>query len=112
MAETAKSGYAVGEAIGDAGSRHQMFDGVDGADGSFGFEGGERVHFLPEMYGITQFAFGDAAKPSVSFFEHESAAFLLHGFAIAFKHGGTDVVALDGEMSGFGGQVGAYGEAD
>ena len=38
--------------------------------------------------------------------------FLLHAFAIAFEHGGADVFALDGEMSGFGGQVGAYGEAD
>ena len=112
MAEAAESGDAVGEAIGDSGSGHEVLDGVDGADRAFSFEGGERVHLLPEMYGIAQLAFGDAAQPPVPFFQHESATFLLHAFAIAFENGGADVVAFDREMSGFGGEVSAYGQAD
>ncbi len=89
-----------------------MLDGVDGTDGAFGFEGGECVHFLPEVDGIAEFACGDAAQPLMTFSQNEGATFLQHGFAIAFENGAADVFALDGEMSGFGGEVGAYGQAD
>ena len=37
MAEAAESGNAVGETIGDAGSGHEVLDGVDGADGALQF---------------------------------------------------------------------------
>jgi hypothetical protein len=42
---------------------HEMLQSVDGADGAFGFEGGKRVHLLPEADGIAEFAFGYAAQP-------------------------------------------------
>lgn len=36
VAQTTQSGDAVREAIRDAGCRHEMFNGIDGADGHFG----------------------------------------------------------------------------
>ena len=103
VAEAAESGNAVGEAKRDAGSGHEVLEGVDGADWGFGFEGGERVHFLPEVDGIAEFAFGNAAEPLMVFAEHECASFLLYAFAIAFENGAADVLALEGETSGFDG---------
>lgn len=67
MAQAAESGDAVGEAVGDAGSWHQMLQGIDGSDRALGFEGAERVHFLPEVDGIAEFAGGDAAQPLMTF---------------------------------------------
>src|SRR5580698_4808456 len=88
-----------------------MLEGIDGADGRFGFEGGKCVHSCPEVDGIAEFAFGDAAEPLMPFAEDEGATFFLQGFAIAFEHGAADVLALDREASGFGGEVGADGQA-
>jgi hypothetical protein len=53
VAEAAESGDAVHQTIADGRTGHEMFEGIDGADGSFGLEGGERVHFLPEARGLT-----------------------------------------------------------
>src|SRR5271154_6056052 len=67
VAEAAESGGAVGQAVRDVGCGHQVLESVDGADGALGFQGGEGVHFLPEVDGIAEFAFGDAAEPLMLF---------------------------------------------
>jgi len=87
-----------------------MLEGIGGADGGFGFEGGKGVYFLPEMDGIAEFSFSDAAEPLMPFSQHERATFFLQAFAIAFEHGAANVLAFEGETSGFDGQMGADGE--
>src|SRR5260370_7015295 len=73
VAEAAESGSAVGQAELDAGCGHQVLQSIGGADGDFSFEGGERVHFLPEAHGTAKFALADAAQPHTLFAEHQGA---------------------------------------
>ena len=80
-----------------------MLDGIDGADRSFGFQGRERVHLLPETDRIAEFAFGDAAEPLMFFAEDEGATLLLHSLAIAFEHDAADVLTLERKTSGLDG---------
>src|SRR5271155_874386 len=82
-----------------------MLEGIDSADWTFAFEGWECVHFLPEVDGITEYAFGDAAEPLVFFSQDEGAAFLLDAFAIAFEHGGANVLAFNRKPSGLDGEM-------
>ena len=44
--------------------------------GHFSFEGGECVHFCPEVNGIAEFTLGDAAQPLVLLAENEGASFV------------------------------------
>ena len=112
MAETAESGNAVHQTIWDAGSGHEMLEGIDGADRGFGLQGGERVHFLPETNGIAEFTSGDETQPLMLFAKNEGAALFLHAFAVALEHGAADVFAFEGKASGLDGEVGADGQAD
>jgi hypothetical protein len=84
-----------------------MLESIDGADRAFAFEGGKRIHPLPEMDGIAEFASGDAAEPLMFLAEDKSATLLQHGFAIAFEHGGADVLAFNGETPGLDGEMSA-----
>ncbi len=112
VSKTAESGGAVGEAIPDARTGHEMFDGVDGADGSFRLERRKRIHALPEMDGIAQLAFGDAAQPLVLLAQDEGLALFVEAFAIAFEECNADIFPLNGKASGFDREVRADGEAD
>ncbi len=103
VSETAEPGCTVRETERDAGSGHKVLEGIDGAYGGYGFEGRECVYSLPEADWIAEFAFGNATEPLVLFAEHVSAAFFLHGFAIAFEDGAADVLGSEGEMCGFDG---------
>ncbi len=111
VAEAAESGGAVREAIRDAGSGHEMFEGIDGAYGDVSLHSGQRVHLLPEVDGIAKFAFGDEAKPPMLLAEDEGATFFAHAFVIAIEQGVANVLALEGEASGLDGEMGADGEA-
>lgn len=73
-----------------------MLEGIGGADGAFGFESGERVHFRPEVDRIPEFAFCDEAEPLMFFSQNVRATFFLNAFAIAIEQGGADVFALEG----------------
>ena len=75
VAEAAESGGTVSEAKRDVGRRHQVLESVDGADRAFGFEGGERVHFRPEVDGVAEFTFGDEAEPLMLFSQDEGQPF-------------------------------------
>jgi len=110
VAETAQSGDAMSEAISNAGRRQKMFDGIDGADGSFGLQRTERVHFLPETDGIAQLAFGDQAQPLVLFAENESSTMVSHAFAIALEHSVANVFALEGKIPGLDREMSADGK--
>jgi len=112
MAEAAESGDAVGEAVRNAGRGHEMFDGIDGADGGFGFESRERIHFLPETDGITEFALGDEAQPLMLLAEHKRATLFAQAFAITFEQGAADIFAFKGKTSGFDGEMGADGKTN
>ena len=112
MAETAESGDPTGETVGYARLGHEMFEGIDGADRSLGFEGRECVDFLPEADGIAELALRDESEPGVIFAEDERPSFLTQAVAIAVKDCIADVAAFDGEASDFGGEVGADGEAN
>src|ERR1700678_3535755 len=75
VTETSESGGTVGEAIANAGGGHEMFDGVDGADGGFALKRRQRVHFFPEADGVTKFVFGDDAQPGVTFPKNKRTTF-------------------------------------
>src|SRR5580700_10316651 len=103
VAKTTESGCAVSEAKWNARCRHEVLQRVDGADWTFSFQSRECVNLLPEAHRIAEFAFGDAAQPLMFFSEDVGAAFLLHGFAIAFQHGAADVFSLKRKTSGLDG---------
>ena len=74
MAQAAKSGHAVGEAVSNSGRRHKVFDGINGADWRLSFQSAERVHFLPEANRIAQLAFGNQAQPLMFFAQYKGVA--------------------------------------
>ena len=51
MAEAAESGDAMRQAIGDAGCGHEVFNGIDGADGDFAFTVGSASIFCQKRTG-------------------------------------------------------------
>jgi hypothetical protein len=111
MAETAESGNAVSESIGEASRRQEMFDSVDCADGSFSFQRRKRVDFLPEANGISKLTCGNCAEPGVLLAKDEGTSLFAQAFTIAAKNGVADIGAFDWKASGLGGEVGADGEA-
>src|ERR1700722_11208194 len=82
VTEAAESGNAMGDAKRNVMRGHEVLDSVDGADGSLGFQGGESVHFCPEVDRVAKFSFGNEAKPLMVLFENEGESFFVHGVAI------------------------------
>ena len=112
VAKAAESSNAVGKAKRNAGRGHEVLQGIDGADGAFGFERGERVYLRPEVDGIAEFAFGYAAEPLMLFAKHKGASFRQHALAVASEHGATDIFTLERQAPGVDGKMSADGEAD
>ena len=59
MSKAAESGYTMGKAIAKTVCRHEVFEGIECADGQLSFECGNGIHLLPERDGIAQLAQGD-----------------------------------------------------
>ena len=51
----------MGEAIAKTARRHQVFEGIECADGRLSFECGNGIHLLPEGDGISQLSLSDEA---------------------------------------------------
>src|SRR6202044_1293729 len=107
MAQAAKSSHAMREAVSNSGRGHEMFNGIDGADGWLGLQRAECIHFLPEAHRIAQLAFGNEPQPLMFFAQHEGAALLAHAFPITFEGRVADVLSLERKLSRLDGQMGA-----
>ena len=112
VAEAAESGNAMDKAVRNSGRGHEMFDGVDGADGDCSLERREGVHFLPEADGVAEFPFGDGAQPRMMLAQNERKSFGLEAGLIALENCTADIFALQREFAAIDGKVGADGEAD
>lgn len=109
VTEAAESGNTMGDAKRDIMGGHEVVESVDGADGSLGFQGGQSVHFCPEVDRVAKFSFGNEAKPLMAFSENEGESFFVQGVAIAFEQNVANIFALDRKTAGLGCEMSANG---
>src|SRR5579862_2730327 len=101
VAEAAESGNAMSDAARDFGRGHEMLDGIDRADRNFGLQRRQGIHFLPEVHGIAQFAFGDSAQPLMLFAQDKWKAPRVETLAIALKNCVADVLLFKRQATRF-----------